>query len=71
MQSARLNQIISFVYLKIMPFTCNNFIEDAIVSSNYFQKVRNIMYDTHAIHHLHITGEIIGHAHGFCNKKVR
>ena len=52
-----------------MPFTCNNFIEDAIVSSNYFQKVINIMYDTHAIHHLHITGEIIGHAYRFCNKK--
>ena len=23
------------------------------------------------IHHSHITGEIIGYAHGFCNRKVR
>ena len=29
------------------------------------------MYDTHHIHYSHITGDIIGYAHRFCNRKVR
>ena len=29
------------------------------------------MYNKHVIHHSHITGEVIGLAHGFCNRKVR
>ena len=29
------------------------------------------MYDKHVIYHSHITGEIIGYSHGFCNRKVR
>ena len=29
------------------------------------------MYDKHVVHHSHITGEIVGYAHDFCNTKVR
>ena len=29
------------------------------------------MFGDVVIHHSHVTGEIIGYAHNFCNKKVR
>ena len=30
-----------------------------------------LIFSTNIIHHLHITGEIVGYANSFCNKKVR
>ena len=30
-----------------------------------------ILQNTHSLHHSHITGEIFGYAHTFCNEKVR
>ena len=58
MNSIPSNKIISFVYLKIMQFPTNEFIEEARVFSNFLQSVINIMHDQHIIHHSHTTGKI-------------
>ena len=70
-QNVRLRKIISFVYLKIMSLPKNELVEETVISTNFLQNITNIMYDKHVIHHSHMTGEIIGYAHGFCNRKVR
>ena len=54
-----------------MKFPKNDFVKDALISSQFLQNVTNLMNDQHVIHHSHITGEIVGYAHGFCNRKVR
>ena len=33
--------------------------------------ISHIIENTHCIHHLHVSGEILGYARTFCNKKVR
>ena len=42
------------------------------ISSNSLTNIKNIFFNTKVnLHHSHLTGEIIGCAHGFCNRKVR
>ena len=55
----------------MVKFPQNDFDEDVLISCNFLQNITNILYDKHVIHHSHITGEITGYAHGFCNRKVR
>ena len=66
-----MEKIISFFYFNIAKIPNNDQIEGLLVSSNFFRNVISILYDTHHIHYSHITGEIIGYAHRFCNRKVR
>ena len=54
-----------------MNFPKNKFVVDTIFSRKFLESVSNLMYDKHVIHHSHITSEIIGYAHGFCNRRVR
>ena len=53
-----------------MNFPKSKFVVDTIFSRKFLESVSNLMYDKHVIHHSHITGEIIGYAHCFCNRRV-
>ena len=50
-----------------MDFPQNKF---EIKTKEFFNNVRDLIYRGYIIHHLHVTGEIIGYAHDFCNKKI-
>ena len=65
-------QIYSFSYDCLMDFPEVKFDEIKTVTTNAFMinLHRIINYKVH-IHHSHVTGEIIGHAHDFCNWKIR
>ena len=54
-----------------MKFPKNTFVTDGIFSNNFLENVRNTVFNRGVIHHSHITGEIVGYAHSFCNQKVR
>ena len=43
----------------------------AIFSGYFLDNVNCLIYSKNVIHHSHITGDIIGYAHSFCNLKVR
>ena len=66
-----LKKIIFFVYLKIMSFPKTSLLQKAPISFNFIWNIINLLYDKHVVHHSHISGEIVGYAHGFCNTKVR
>ena len=67
----RLNKIISFVYSTIMNFPDNKFEIKTVVTKYFFSNVRDLIYGGYIIHYSHVTGEVIGYAHHFCNKKIR
>ena len=65
-------QVYSFLYDHLMNFPEVKFDEIKTITTNGFMLNlhRMINYKVH-VHHSHITGEIIGYAHDFCNWKVR
>ena len=65
-------QLYSFLYHCLMDFPKLKFDEIKTITTNAFMKNlhRIVNYKVH-IHHSHITGEIIGYAHDFCNWKMR
>ena len=42
-----------------------------IISENFLSNVDHLIQGKTVIHHSHITGDVIGYAHSFCNLKVR
>ena len=67
----KLNKIISFVYLSLMDFPNNKFEIKTVPAKEFFCSVRGLTYGAYVIHHSHVSGQIIGYAHDFCNKKIR
>ena len=43
---------------------------DSITIKNFFHHVNNQITQKIHLHHSHITGQIIGYSHNFCNKRV-
>ena len=41
------------------------------ISKKFISNMNVILKDTQCLHHSHVTGEIYGYAHTFCNEKVR
>ena len=54
-----------------MDFRKTEDIKGAIFSGYFLDNVNCLIYSKNVIHHSHITGDIIGYAHSFCNLKVR
>ena len=67
----KLNKIITFVYSTTMDFPDNKFEIKTVVTKPFFNNVGDLIYGGYVIHHSHITGEVIGYAHNFCDKKIR
>ena len=67
----KLKKIIDFVYLSLMDFSNNKFEIKAVPTKEFFSNVRDLIYGGYVIHHSHVSGQMIGYAHDFCNKKIR
>ena len=64
-------KLIGFVYERVMGFLPTDNLKGAAMSENFLSNVDHIIHGTNVIHHSHITGEVIGYAHSFCNEEVR
>ena len=64
-------QIYAFVYQRIMDFLRECFNYKTWTTNNLFNFVHKFINVKTNLHHSHITGNIIGYAHDFCNGKVR
>ena len=58
-------------YDAMIDFPESNFMYDTITTANFFRNVHRLSKVKIHLHHLHITGEILGHTHDFCNWTVR
>ena len=54
-----------------MEFPQNKFEIKTVVTKEFFNNVRDLIYGRYLIYYSHVTGEIIGYTHDFCNKKIR
>ena len=55
-----------------MDFPSTKFYEIKTVTTNEFlNKMYKIINSKVHLHHSHVTGEIIGHSHDYCNWKLR
>ena len=64
-------QIYAFFYKEIMKFPNTFFESDAFTTNDLFDFVHKLINVKIHLHHSHITGEIKGYSHDFCNWIVR
>ena len=61
-------KIIIYLYKHAIPFIKRNKFKTEIPFSNKFlSNITSIINDKIVVHHSHVSGEIIGYAHDFCN----
>ena len=54
-----------------MKFPQNKFEFETVAANDLFENVHKIINVKVHLHHSHVTGEVIGYVHDFCNLKVR
>ena len=64
-------QLYAFVYDKIMNFPFSKFECQTVTTTNFFVSVHRIINAKIHLHHSHVTGQVKGYAHDFCNWTVR
>ena len=64
-------KLYAFVYEKIMKFPFSKFQCETVTTTNLFLSVHKIINAKTHLHHSHVTGQIKGYAHDFCNLTVR
>ena len=64
-------QLYAFVYQKLMCFPLTKFECETLTTKDLFESVHKIVNVKIHLHHSHVTGEIIGYVHDFCNWQVR
>ena len=64
-------QIYAFFYNEIMNFPSTSFESDTFTTKYLFEFVHKIINVKIHLHHSHVTGEIKGYSHDFCNWIVR
>ena len=65
------DKIISFIYSSLIKFAETDKVKGIPMSKNFTDNLKEIMKNRTHIHRSHISGEIIGYAHSYCNYKVR
>ena len=64
-------KLLAFFYSSMVNFCKTNKVKGISLSQKFIEYIRATMENTHCIHHWHVTGDIKGYVHSFCNKKVR
>ena len=64
-------KIIAFLYSNMINFCRTTKVKGIPISKKFIGNISAILKNTHCLHHSHITGDIFGYAHTFCNEKVR
>ena len=64
-------KLYTFFYQKITCFPRTDFECETVATNNLFESVHKLLNVKIHLHHSHVTGEIIGYTHDFCNWVVR
>ena len=62
----------ALMYSHYIDFPTRIYNEKKYALPSFFSDIGNVFFDSHkVIHHSHVTREIYGYVHNFCNKRVR
>ena len=64
-------KLYAFVYDKLVEFPESDIAYDTITTKIFFRNVYHMIKFKMHLHHSHVTGEILGYVHDFCNWRVR
>ena len=64
-------KVIAYLYTTSFNFLKTDKVNNPPISQNFLSNMTAILRHQNCVHHSHVTGEIIGYAHTFCNEKVR
>ena len=64
-------KVLKFLYSHLIALAQTAKVNGVTMSQNVLENLKWIMRKKIFIHHLHVTGEITGYAHSFCNVKGR
>ena len=67
----KFHKIVRFAYECVVGFLPTDDLKGAFMSENFLSNIDLIIHGTNVIHHSHITDEVTGYGHSFCNKEVR
>ena len=62
---------LTFIYSELIKFQSTGKIKVVPMSKNFIGNIKGILNNKINSHHLHISNEVIGYAHSFCNERVR
>ena len=62
---------ITFLYSNLIRFSSTSKVTAIPISKTFLDNIIAILSNTKCVHHSHITGNIYGYAHIFCNERVR
>ena len=63
-------KVYAFVYDELLILPISDIEYDAITTNNFFVHVHRLIKGKVHLHHSHITGQILGYSHDFCNTSV-
>ena len=58
------------MYARIMKFPEKKYYVKALVAKDFLSGIRNILNNQTVLHLSHMTENVIGYAHNFCNKRL-
>ena len=64
------DKMVAFLYSNLIAFGITDKVKGILISQKFISNIKAILDNTRCIHHAHVTGEIHGYAHTFCNEKV-
>ena len=65
------DKIISFIDSTLMKFVRTNKVKGVPLSKIFIENLKGIIKNKVHVHHSHVTDEVIGYTHSYCNLKVR
>ena len=64
-------RLMTYVYQICVDFPPTNYLYDTMTTKYFFKHLYRLIKSKIHLHHSHVTGEIIGYTHDFCNQTVR
>ena len=64
-------RLMVYIYQNLVDFPPSNFTYETLTTKHFFKHLYQLIKSKIHLHHLHVTGEIFGYTHDFCNLAVR